>query len=126
VAKDYPKMEWLSFVNPRFQTPIRSLLFNGIWASALILWGNFEQLLFFTAFAIWFFFILVGASVIIFRKRAKEKASFETWGYPFVPILFSLLCLWLFLTTISYAPQESLLGLGVMLLGVPLYYILRR
>ncbi len=126
VAGDYPKLSWFAKLDPRFHTPLQSLLANGVWASVLVLWGNFDQLLFFFAFANWLFFTMAGISVFILRKRKREAASFEMAGYPWVPVLFIFSSAALCLITIKTAPMESLFGAFLMLLGLPVYALFRN
>jgi APA family basic amino acid/polyamine antiporter len=126
VACDYPRLSWFAKVDPRFETPLRSLIVNGIWASILVLWGNFEQLLFFFAFANWFFFALVGISVFVFRRQIPQASNFCMPGYPMVPILFILSSVWVCWITIQHAPYETFVGVILMLMGIPVYFLFRK
>lgn len=126
VAGDYPKLSWFAKMDPRFHTPLQSFLVNGIWASALVLWGNFEQLLFLFAFANWFFFMMAGISVFILRKRVRDASSFSMAGYPWVPIIFIVSSAILCLITIKTAPLESLFGAFLTLLGLPVYALFKN
>jgi len=105
VARDYPRLSWLAKVDRRFDTPIHSIVITSVWASVLVLWGNFEQLLFFYAFANWLVFALIGISVFILKKR---DGSLSVTGYPVIPILFIASCVWICITTIQHAPQAAL------------------
>ena len=125
VGQDKKGLSWLGQVDPRFKTPLRALAVNGIWASVLVFLGSFEQLLFFNAFEIWLFFILVGISVFILRRRREQTNSFLMLGYPWVPILFSLVSVWICFTTVLHAPREALFGAFIILAGVPIYFLLR-
>jgi len=126
VALDSPRLAWFGHVHPRFKTPLRSLALNGVWASLLVLLGNFEQLLFFNAFEIWLFFIFVGASVFVLRRKSTSSSNFRMVGYPIVPILFTIVSAWLCWTTIAHAPRESLMGTLLILTGIPIYLVVRQ
>ena len=126
VAQNSPRLKWLGKVDSRFHTPLRSLVLNGIWACVLVLWGNFEQILFFNAFEIWLFFILVGVSVFILRRKNNAHSGFSMVGYPFVPILFTLVSFWLCWTTIQHAPREAFIGFVIILIGGPLYFLAKH
>jgi APA family basic amino acid/polyamine antiporter len=123
IAGDYPRASWIAKVDPKWGTPLRSLVLNSLWACVLVLWGNFEQLLFFSAFAAWLFFAFVGGSVFILRRQSKGE-HFLMNGYPWVPFLFILVSLWLCLTTIQHAPREALMGALLILAGIPVFYFL--
>ena len=125
VGQDAHRLKWMGEIHPKFKTPLRSLLINGTWASILILWGNFERLLFFNAFEIWLFFILAGIAVFILREKSKA-GNFLMFGYPWVPLLFTLVSVWLCLTTILEAPKEAFFGFLIILAGAPLYYFVVR
>jgi len=122
VARDYPRLSWLAKVDRRFDTPIHSIVITSVWASVLVLWGNFEQLLFFYAFANWLVFALIGISVFILKKR---DGSLSVTGYPVIPILFIASCVWICITTIQHAPQAALFGALLMLTGLPVYWFVK-
>lgn len=126
VGGDAKKLEWMAHIHPQFKTPVRSLIINAVWASVLILLGNFEQLLFFNAFEIWLFFIFSGIAVFILRRRTKRPLDFSMIGYPLVPVLFTLVSVWLCLTTVVEAPREAFFGALIILLGVPVYFFIHR
>jgi len=127
VAQDSAPLSWLGAVHARFGTPYAALAANGGWAIFLVLWGNFEDLLFFTGFAKWFFFTLAGVSVFILRKKHPPHSErFQLPGYPWVPLFFSGVAGVLCLTTILSEPRAALFGAFILLLGLPVYGLLHR
>ena len=126
VGQDTKKLEWMGKIHPKFKTPIRSLAINAAWACVLILWGNFERLLFFNAFEIWLFFILAGLAVFILRRKIIGTENFEMIGYPLVPFLFTVVSVWLCVTTVQEAPREALFGFLIILMGIPIYFLTTR
>lgn len=126
VGQDSANLSWLGNVHGTLGTPVRAFVMNGAWAILLVLWGNFEELLFFTGFAKWFFFTLAGASVFILRRKHQESDSFRLPGYPFVPLFFTAFALTLFMTTIVSEPKAAFFGALLLLLGLPIYGILHR
>ncbi len=125
VAQDAQRLAWFGKVDDRFGTPLRSIALNGVWASVLVLWGNFEQILFFNSFQIWLFFILVGASVFLLRRKHTQEKNYLMIGYPLVPIMFTFVSVWLCWTTIQSAPREALFGVLIISAGVPVYFLTR-
>lgn len=123
VGLDAPRLAWVGKVDSKFKTPLRSIALNSLWAAVLVLWGNFEQILFFNSFEIWLFFILVGVSVFILRRKPDSTTSFSMLGYPGVPILFTLVSGWLCFATIQSAPREALFGTFIILVGIPIYFL---
>ncbi len=70
---------------------------------------------------------MIAASVFILRRRRPDlPRPYRTWGYPVVPALFILACLLLIGNTLKESPVESLLGLGLVALGLPAYAMFRR
>lgn len=125
VAKDYPRFKILAHIEPRFGTPMRSLMLNALWASLLVLWGNFEQLLFFFSFANWLFFGLAGISVFLLRKKTAHPENFVMFGYPFVPVLFTLSSFLICGIVVASAPRESFFGFCLLLAGGLVYLACR-
>ncbi len=124
VAKDYPKFGWFAHVDSKFGTPKRALLLNSIWAAVLILFGNFETLLFFCQFAQWLFFALAGASLIWARKNSLHE-GFETPLHPLFPILFVALGAAICVSIIWNFPHASLTGIALIAIGIPIYLWLK-
>ncbi|HEX2224600.1 MAG TPA: APC family permease [Thermoanaerobaculia bacterium] len=117
----------LAEVHPRFRTPVRSLWAQSAWSLLLVFSGTYEQLYTYVVFASVLFHAATAASVFVFRRRLPDASRpYRTWGYPAVPALFLLACLLLIGNTLLERPVESLLGLGLVALGVPAYAWFRR
>ncbi len=105
-------------IHAKFHTPHISLIGQMIWASILIISGTFDQLTDMLIFAAFLFYGLGAIAVMKLKRNGHLKISF---GYPFVPIAFMLLSLVIVVNAIYSRPLESLMGLGLMATGVPLY-----
>lgn len=122
MARDKVFFQKLGEVHPRFRTPYISVLAQGIWAALLTLTGTFEQLITYVIFAAWIFYALTAAAVPVLRKkRPGAPRGYRTWGYPWVPGIFIAVSLWLVLNTLIEAPRDSLMGVVIILLGLPVY-----
>ena len=114
-------------VHPRYRTPARAILWQGIWAGVLTLSGTFEQLITFVMFITIAFWISATASVFTLRRRYPDRPRpYRTPGYPVVPLLFIVASTGIMLNTIIERPVESLSGLGLALLGIPVYHYWKR
>ena len=92
----------------------------------LALSGTFDQLTDCLLFASWIFYGLVTSSVFVLRRKMPNAdRPYRTFGYPVVPLVFVLVAVWLILNTLITRPVESVVGLGLILLGLPLYYYFR-
>ena len=127
MAKEGVFFQALSRIHPRFGTPAISLLVQGIWSSLLVFSGTFEQLITYVVFASWIFYAMSCAGVIILRRKQPElERPYKTWGYPWVPLTFIVFAALLVLNTIVNDPRDALIGLALLLTGVPAYAYWRR
>ena len=109
-------------VHPRFRTPANALVFQGILASVLALTGTFESLSLLYVFLVWIFYGAQTAGLIVLRRKEPNMPRpYRTWGYPVVPVVFILGALALTANSLMERPLSSMIGLGVMILGLPLY-----
>jgi APA family basic amino acid/polyamine antiporter len=114
-------------VHPKYHTPSVAIIWQGIFASILCLTGSYEQLFTYVVFAVLLFFVGVVAAVFILR-RTKPNANrpYRVWGYPVVPILFGLIILWILTNTLIEKPMESVIGLILITIGLPVYFYWHR
>jgi len=114
-------------VHPRFATPVVALLVQGAISSGLALSGTYSQLATYVVFASFVFYALSCGAVLRLRRTAPQVARpYRTWGYPITPLVFIAFALWLVLNTIRESPQESAVGAGLILFGLPGYWYWRR
>ena len=109
------------------RVPVAALVFQGVWACLLAISGSFDTLTDYVIFGSWIFYALVTSSVFFYRKRYPEmERPYKAFGYPVVPVLFILVAGWLLVNTVLSNPGNSLVGLGLIALGLPVYYYLTR
>jgi APA family basic amino acid/polyamine antiporter len=107
--------------------PSNSLLWQGIWASVLVLSGTFDQLTDMIIFSVFIFYGATALGVFILRHRMPEvHRPYKVWGYPVVPAIFILFCIGLFFNTIITRPREAAIGLSLIFSGIPVYFFLKR
>lgn len=109
-------------IHPKFRTPARALIFQGVLASFMALTGTFEELTNLFIFAAWIFYGF--AVVALFRMRRTEPdlpRPYRCWGYPWVPGLFVLGALALTVNIWMERPGRSSIGLLLILAGLPFY-----
>jgi basic amino acid/polyamine antiporter, APA family len=106
--------------------PVFGLIVQAIWSCVLALSGTFDQLTDCLLFASWIFYGLVTSSVFVLRRKLPNAdRPYKTFGYPIVPLVFVLVALWLIINTLFTKPVESVVGLILMVLGLPLYFYFR-
>ena len=116
----------LTHVHPRFRTPSTAIVAQGIWASVLAGSGVYRQLFTRVVYTEWLFFALMAAGLFVLRRRPEYNPPYRTWGYPVVPLVFIAASLTIVVHQFVIDPREATFGLGVVALGVPVYYYLRH
>jgi APA family basic amino acid/polyamine antiporter len=126
MAQDGLFFKRLSQVHPRFGTPAFAVITAAVWAAVLAASGTFEQLLTYVVFMGWIFYALAAASVLVYRKRSPDaERPYKVPGYPITPAVFILAAAALVVNTIFTQPQRAAVGLGIVLLGAPAYFVWR-
>ncbi len=114
-------------VHPRYGTPAFAIVAQGIWSAVLLLSGSYESLIDYALFGIWIFYGLMIAGVVVLRRtRPDVPRPYRMWGYPVTPIVFVAITLWFLGNMLATRPKPAFTGLGLMLTGVPAYFIWRR
>jgi APA family basic amino acid/polyamine antiporter len=109
-------------VSPKSHVPIHAVLLLGVFAIAFALSGTFDILTDMVVFAILVFEILAVAAIFVLRKRIPATPrTYRAWGYPFLPVAYLLATVALTLNTLWALPGRSLVGLGLIALGLPVY-----
>jgi basic amino acid/polyamine antiporter, APA family len=107
--------------------PGNSLLWQGIWASVLVLSGTFDQLTDMIIFAVFIFYGATSLGVFILRRRMPDvHRPYKVWAYPVVPAIYIIFCIGLFFNTIITRPREAALGMILILSGIPVYILLKK
>lgn len=123
MAKDGLLFPKLAALHPKFLTPHYSIVAISLWSIVLSLTGTFERLFTYVIFGEWIFFGLTVAAVIVLRrKRPDLPRPYKTWGYPVTPVIFILASFYIAVSALISRPLDALAGLGIILLGLPVYY----
>ena len=127
MAKDGVFFERAARIHPRFKTPAFAIFIQAIWAALLALSGSYEQLFTYVTFINVLFWIAGTASVFTLRRtRPDMPRPYRTWGYPVIPILFIIALIGILVNTLFNRPTESVAGLVILLLGLPVYFYWSR
>jgi basic amino acid/polyamine antiporter, APA family len=123
MARDGLFFKRVGFVHPQHRTPSVSILALSAWACLLVLSGRYDQLYTYVIFASVILYGMATAAVVVLRfKRPDMPRPYRTIGYPVVPIVFVLGIASLVISTLLKSPVESLIGLGLIALGLPFYF----
>jgi len=123
MAKDGLFFKRAGEIHPVYNTPNPALWMQGLWACLLVLSGSFDQLTDMLIFAAFFFYGATAFGVFVMRIREPNaERPYKVWGYPVVPALFVLFCAALIVITCITHPREAVIGIVLMLTGVPMYW----
>lgn len=118
---------WAGRLHPTHRSPGNALWLQFGWTALLILTGTFKQLLTYTVFIMICFAFLSGIGLFFLRKRGRaNKLVYPAWGFPVTPGVFVIISLWIMVNTLWEHPMESLLGILLVLLGIPFYFYFNR
>jgi APA family basic amino acid/polyamine antiporter len=128
MANDGLFFKRLTKIHPRFNTPVNSIIAQSIWALIILfMWRTFEAVITYVTFIDWIFFFLTAVIVILFRiKRKNLNRPFKTPLYPVVPLIFIITSFLFVLNTLAENILYAGAGLGLLLLGVPVFLFFRN
>lgn len=114
-------------VHPRFHTPGTAMLMLCFWSSIVVLSGWYDDLYNFVIFGSWILYLMTAVSLFVLRRKQPNlERPYRVTGYPIVPVLFVVVAALLLFSTLHTRPRESIMGLGLMSLGVPFYLYWNR
>jgi APA family basic amino acid/polyamine antiporter len=123
MARDGLLFRWAAAVHPRFHTPHRAIVIQALWSSVLVATGTYRAIFTRVIYTEWIFFGLMVFGLILLRRRTNYHPSYRTWGYPILPAVFVLASFLIVVNQIVSDPRESAIGLGIVALGLPAYYL---
>jgi APA family basic amino acid/polyamine antiporter len=126
MARDGVFFRGVGVVHRRFGTPARAIMVQAALASVLILIGTFDQIIAYFIFVTVVFLALTVAGLFVLRRREAGASAFRTPGYPVTPAVFLLLVGLLLFLLAAHNPLQALLGVVVVALGAPVYYLASR
>jgi APA family basic amino acid/polyamine antiporter len=123
MAQDGQAFRWLGQVHPVYRTPANAIAAQAIWASVLAATGAYRELFTRVIYTEWLFFALLALGLFVLRRRESYRPPYRAWGYPVVPFIFIAASLAIVVNQIAQTPLEAMSGLGIVALGVPVYYL---
>jgi APA family basic amino acid/polyamine antiporter len=126
MAQDGLFFRRLAAVHPRFRTPAFAVVVLGIWATLLACLGKFQELIGYAMFVAWIFYGLAAAIFTYRRRYPKLERPCRVPGYPWTPLLFVLAAALLVLNAALSGDRHALIGLGIVVVGLPAYFVWRR
>ena len=122
MAADGLFLKWAATLHPRFGTPARAIVLQGVWACALVMTDTYRGLFTRVVYTEWIFFGLLAVAVILLRRKADYAPPFRMAWAPALPIAFAAACIAIVVNQVLSDPLNSLIGLAAVAAGVPVYY----
>ncbi len=156
MAQDGMLFRWAAAVHPKYHTPHRAIVMQGVWSCVLVVTGSYRVLFTRVIYTEWIFFGLMALGLIVLRRRDQRdaaagatpatfsgnaspdggveeaaaprpyRADYHIWGYPLVPLVFAASAFAIVVNQVVSSPIESLTGLSLVLVGLPVYYLWAR
>jgi APA family basic amino acid/polyamine antiporter len=128
MARDGVFFKAVGQLNPRTRVPVIAIVLQGVWAAVVAMTGRYEQILNYVVTIDVLFFGLTGASLLVFRARARRDKTEEQEGalvrvpwHPFTTCLFVIACWGVAISTLVRFPQNAGIGVGILAIGVLVY-----
>jgi amino acid transporter len=122
LGQDHALFASLSRIDARFHTPARALWLVAAISIALVFTKTFDQIMTYSTVAISVFFLLTVFGVMVLRARQPARPRpYRVWGYPATPLVYGLIVAGFIVDVVIKEPVESLFGLGLVAVGLPLY-----
>ena len=107
--------------------PEKALWFQCIWACVLCVSGKYGDLLTYSTFASLLFYILTIYGIFILRKKEPDaERPYKAFGYPIIPAIYIVITSLICITLLIYDTKSTGLGLLIVGLGIPIYYLTKR
>ncbi len=122
MAKDGLFFSSVGYVSPRSGAPVVAILVQGVAATIIAVSGRYEQILNYVVSVDFISFGMTAASLFVFRRRpAETDGLYLAPGHPYTTALFVLSCVGIVASTVLSEPQNSVIGFGILVAGVPVY-----
>jgi APA family basic amino acid/polyamine antiporter len=123
MAEDGVFFSQLAWVHPRTRVPVVAIALQSVWTIVILLSGSYGQILNYVTSMDWIFFGLSASCLFVLRRRSPQAATVRMPGHPVTTALFCLACAGVVANTIYRYPGKPLIGMGILVSGVPVYFL---
>ncbi|HAQ20317.1 MAG TPA: amino acid transporter [Prolixibacteraceae bacterium] len=107
--------------------PASGLVSQSVWACMLCLSGTYGNLLDYVVFAVLIFYVMTILGIFLLRiKQPEAERPYKAFGYPVIPALYILTALFIMVILLIYKPIYTWPGLVIVLIGIPVYFIMKK
>jgi basic amino acid/polyamine antiporter, APA family len=122
MAQDGLAFRWMGALHPKRQTPYLAIAAQAVWACILATTNSYRALFSRVIYTEWLFFALLAAGVFLLYRRGDYAPKFLAFAFPLVPAVSFLTSAAIAVNQIWAAPRDSFIGIGLLLLGLPVYF----
>ncbi|MHB8144703.1 MAG: APC family permease [Vulcanimicrobiaceae bacterium] len=131
MAQDRVFFKQVAWVHPKTRVPVVAIVLQGIFAIAIALSGRYDQILNYVTSVDYVFFTLAALALFVFRRRdasdgTDSAVGYKVPGHPVSTAVFLFVAAAVVLDTWIAYPSNSLIGLGILLTAIPVYFIWAR
>lgn len=123
MANDGLAFRWMGAVDARRQTPSLAIAAQAVWSCLLVATNSYRELFTRVVYTEWLFFALLAAGLFVLRSRSGWEPKYLGWAFPLAPLLFIVAALGIAFNQLAVNPRDSVIGLGLLLLGIPVYFV---
>jgi len=114
-------------IDPHTRVPVVAIVLQSVWTIVIAVSGRYEQILNYVVSMDFLFFALTASTLFVFRRRGTQPSlTYRVPGHPVTTAVFAAICFWIVGNTIYRYPQNSLIGVGILLAGIPAYWLWSR
>lgn len=126
MADDGLLFRQIAWVHPATRVPVFAIVLQSLWTMVIVLTGTFEQILNYVVSMDFLFFGISASCLFVWRRRGFGRPAMRVPGHPVTTLLFCAACAFIVLNTIYRYPANTLIGVGILLSGIPIFYLWKR
>jgi APA family basic amino acid/polyamine antiporter len=123
MADDRVFFRQLAWVHPRTRVPVIAIAAQSAWTMVILLTGSYGPILNYVTSMDAIFWTLTAGCLFVLRRRSPQPSAFSMPGHPYTTALFCLACAGVVANTVYTYPGNTLIGMAILIAGVPMYYI---
>ncbi len=125
MAEDGAFFRRVAWVHPATRVPVFAIVLQSVWTMVIVFSGSYEQILNYVVSMDWVFFGLSAGCLFVLRHRSGP-AKLRVPGHPVTTAIFCAVCVFIVLNTVYRYPANTLIAVGILFSGVPVYYLWKR
>jgi APA family basic amino acid/polyamine antiporter len=122
MAQDGLAFRWMAALHPQRRTPHLAIAAQAGWACFLAATNSYRALFTRVIYTEWLFFALLAAGIFVLHRRGRYTPKSLAFAYPLLPIVSLVTSAAIAANQIYAAPRDSFIGLGLLLVGLPVYF----